>query len=350
MISQGKSITQVGDLLSPISIDDLYGQVTHPAPAVEQLVTQLRTVRMIDDKRYQQLKRSLPYVVCATFNPALRKTDNFVSTECFIVDLDHLMVAGFDSEELKERLKGDDRVAMCFTSPGGDGLKVLFRLTEPCHDAGLYSIFYKQFVRQFALRHHLEQVVDTRTSDVCRACFVSVDRTAWRNHQAELVNLRSIVDTSDASAASDLRRELAHEEKTTVRESDSTASPAAAGCASSADPDSDVMARIRARLAGEEAVRKQREQQPVYVPAQVEQVMQGVRQAIEELGVEVTDVRDIQFGKKVIMRCEMRQAELNIFFGKKGFSVVTSPKRGTSQDLNELMSRAVENYLHALTN
>ena len=110
------------------------------------------------------------------------------------------------------------------------------------------------------------------------------------------------------------------------------------------------MARIRARLAGEEAVRKQREQQPVYVPAQVEQVMQGVRQAIEELGVEVTDVRDIQFGKKVIMRCEMRQAELNIFFGKKGFSVVTSPKRGTSQDLNELMSRAVENYLHALTN
>lgn len=352
MLSQGQNITAAGDLLSPIGIDDLYRQVTHPSPAVEQLVTQLRTVRMIDDKRYQQLKRGLPYVVCATFDPALRRTENFVSTDCFIIDLDHLLAGGHDADELKEQLRGDDRVALCFTSPGGDGLKVLLRLAEPCHDAGLYSLFYKQFVRQWAMQHHLEAVLDTRTSDVCRACFLSVDRTAWLRAEAVPVDWRRIVDTSNAQALGDLRSELARDAAADQKpEHDATPPPTAAERARAADPDADVMARIRAKLAGDEAARRQRESErpPVFVPAQVEQVMQGVREVIEELGVEVTDVRDIQYGKKVTMRCELRLAELNIFFGKRGFSVVTSPKRGTSQELNEILGRLVEDYLYTLT-
>ncbi|MBQ7691828.1 MAG: virulence protein E, partial [Muribaculaceae bacterium] len=127
--------------------------------------------------------------------------------------------------------------------------------------------------------------------------------------------------------------------------------PTAAERARAADPAADVMARIKERLSLNDAARRQRDQErpPVYVPAQLDQVMQGVQQAIEELGVEVTGMHDIQYGKKVTMRCELRQAEVNIFFGKRGFSVVASPKRGTSQELNELMSRAVEDYLDSLT-
>lgn len=352
MISQGQNITAGGDRLSLIGIDDLYGQVTQPAPAVEHLVTQLRTVRMIDDKRYQQLKRGLPYVVCARFDPAVRRTENFVSADCFIIDLDHLMAGGLDAEQLKEQLRGDERVALCFTSPGGDGLKVLLRLSEPCHDAGLYSVFYKQFVRQWAVQHHLEAVLDTRTSDVCRACFVSVDRTAWLRSDAVAVDWRRIVDTGNAQAVGDLRHELTRAEQAEQRqEQAATPPPTAAERARAADPAADVMARIKERLSLNDAARRQRDQErpPVYVPAQLDQVMQGVQQAIEELGVEVTGMHDIQYGKKVTMRCELRQAEVNIFFGKRGFSVVASPKRGTSQELNELMSRAVEDYLDSLT-
>lgn len=34
----------------------------------------------------------------------------------------------------------------------------------------------------------------------------------------------------------------------------------------------------------------------------------------------------------------LKQAEINLFFGKKGFSVVQSPRTGTNAELNQLMA------------
>ena len=45
----------------------------------------------------------------------------------------------------------------------------------------LYSLFYKKFVKSFSEQYDLQQVVDAKTSDVSRACFLSHDKDAFYN-------------------------------------------------------------------------------------------------------------------------------------------------------------------------
>ncbi|MBQ9821992.1 MAG: virulence protein E [Muribaculaceae bacterium] len=339
MISVGKNITSSGDMLQHCELKDVYRALTSPKPAIQSLVTQLRTISMIDDKRYQQLKRTLPYLVCAKFNPDYRKKDNFAYCDCFVIDLDHLMVAGLDINEVKHRIAQDDRVALCFVSPGGDGLKVLFRLSERCYDAGIYTIFYKAFVRKWAVQHHLDRVVDACTCDVSRACFMSVDTAAYYNEQATPVDWRAIVDTEDASAV----RELQHTIKTYEKADKVLQGPKPAV---EHDPDSEVMARIKAQLSDQK--KQAKPAQVVFVPQRLDEVMDSVRQLIESMGVDLVTVRDIQYGKKLVMRSDLREAELNVFYGRKGFSVIESPRHGTSRELNSLMGELVRNHLNTL--
>lgn len=42
----------------------------------------------------------------------------------------------------------------------------------------------------------------------------------------------------------------------------------------------------------------------------------------------------------------LKRAELNLFFGKKGFSVVCSPRTGTDSELNQLMVDWVSSYIN----
>ncbi len=340
MISVGKNITSTGDLLKHCEIHDVYRALVSPKAEMQHLIVQLRTISQIDAKRYQQLKRTLPYLVCAKFNPDYRKVANFAYCDCFVIDIDHLMAASLDIDQVKRRIAADDRVALCFVSPGGDGLKVMFSLSERCYDAGMYTIFYKAFVRQWAAQHNLSQVVDTVTCDVSRACFMSVDPTAHYNEHAVPVDWRAIVETDDAAAMQDLRRQLVRDEK-----AEKLVQPSAP--AADHDPDSEVMARIKAQLSDQ----KKHSPAPrdVFVPQRLDQVMGGVRRLVEQAGVEVASVQDIQYGKKLVMRSDLREAELNIFYGRKGFSVIESPRRGTSKELNALLSQLVRNHLDALT-
>lgn len=337
MLSAGTNITVGSDRLFPISVEDFYHRIRCPKPAIDSLVRQLRTIRLIDDKRYQALKRTLPYVVCGTFTPPMRKIENFGCTEFFILDLDHLMPNSIDINELRERLKDDELVHMCFASPGGDGLKVMFRLKKPCYDAGLYSLFYRAFAQRWASANGLEQVADTRTCDVARACFVSVDDKAWHNPDSIAVDVADYIDVDNPQALSDeFHRQHSGMEQgaqETRLETEAT----------SLDPDDDVMARIRAQLSAREV--KSAPQPQVYVPQEVERVLGGIIKEIEDIGVEVSEVREIQYGKKIIMRSNLRKAELNLFYGQRGFTVVESPRRGTSAELNALMARLVRQHL-----
>ena len=95
---------------------------------------------------------------------------------------------------IAEANRGCDRVVLSFLSPSEDGLKVFFKLKERCYDSGLYSLFYKAFLLEFSKQYVLHQVIDTRTSDVTRACFVSVDPDAYYNPDAVQVDIRAFID------------------------------------------------------------------------------------------------------------------------------------------------------------
>lgn len=153
MLSAGKRVTDQQSQLVRVTTDYLYSRIKDPDPEVEALIHNLRLAHSIDRNRYNQLKRNLPFVVCAKFSPAYRKTENFASVDCFIVDIDHISAAGMAAYELKSKLCSDSHVTMCFLSPSGDGLKLLFTLKEKCYDAGEFSSFYKVFCK--AIRNRL---------------------------------------------------------------------------------------------------------------------------------------------------------------------------------------------------
>lgn len=333
---EGKNITSQLDELQKVTVEYVYQCIRNPKPDVLARIRQLRIVRGIDPKRYAQLKRELPYLVCGVFKPACRRTENFAYTEYFIVDIDHIEAKGLSMEAIREKLQHDDRVQLMFLSPGEDGLKVLFRFKERCYDAGLYSLFYKAFVKQLSLQYNLEQVIDSRTCDVCRACFISCDGNAYYNPDAQAVDLSQFVDVNNPYELFGMKHRLEAEEKKAEKEKKQQEAEE-----KNPNPEGDELLRIKEIL----KIRiPRKEKKDVYVPEQLNEVIEDVKKYVEETGLVVTEIININYGKKIRMRMGMRQAEVNLFYGKRGFSVTASPRSGTNAELNELCVNLVESF------
>ncbi len=337
MISFGTNITCSTEGLNKIPFELFIERVRCPKnQQFIQKINQLRLVRQLDSKRYAELKKSLPYVVCGVFNPAFRRISNFAYTRYFILDIDHIAEKGLVVSDIKENLKKDPQVLACFVSPSEDGVKVVFKFKERCYDAGLYSMFYRQFVYQFGRRYGLDQVVDNRVCDVTRACFMSYDPDVYYNPQADLVDTGSYVDTDNPSIFFESDRLLMEEMKNAIHEP----------VIHSADPDGDALERIKNLLLP--VHKRPVVSVDIYVPPMLNEVIAGLVSFIQEVGVEVSAVENIQYGKKIKMRLGVKLAECNVFYGKKGFSVVQSPKGGTNPELNKLMSELIMQYIESL--
>lgn len=329
----GTNIQSSADLLRKVDEERIFHSLRHPKPEMVSRLQQLRIVYSIDVKQYASLKRQLPYFVCGIFAPPYRRKEHFAYTDTFILDIDHIAAKGLSINEVRQRIQADTQVMMCFTSPSEDGLKVMFRLKERCYDAGMYSIFYKAFIRDFSLRHNLQQVIDAKTSDVTRACFISIDPEAYFNADCDPVDLKAIIDISNPVAVSELRHSLSTTSQPVV--APSPAQPK--------DPDSEIMSRIRQRLNPKQA--KYAEPQMVEVPMILNDIIDDVKLYIEETGLLVSEVINIQYGKKLRVTLGLKQAEVNLFYGKRGFSVVVSPRRGTNSELNELVSELLQSFI-----
>jgi hypothetical protein len=341
MLLTGTNITGSADVLKKIPVDHLYHSLRNPKPEISAKIRQLRIVRRLDAKQYTALKRMLPYVVCGMFNPLYRRTENFAYIEYFIVDIDHLSDKGMNISEVRKRIEQDERTVLCFLSPGEDGLKVLFRLKERCYDAGVYFLFYKAFVRQFSLDCQLEQVVDARTCDVCRACFISIDPDAYYAPGATFVDMNAYLDVSDTTSLMDMKSTFAKEEKEQSVNLKNESSQ-------DTNPDADALARIKEILhpGGKKPVK---EKVPVYVPERLNEMMVDLQTYVEKTGVSLYEIINIQYGKKLRMRVGTREAEINLFYGKRGFSVIQSPRCGTSSEFNQLAADLIEAFLHETT-
>lgn len=69
---------------------------------------------------------------------------------------------------------------------------------------------------------------------------------------------------------------------------------------------------------------------------------------IQDTGLVVSEIIDIQYGKKIRICMGTKQAEINLFYGKKGFSVVKSPRSGTNGELNDLTAQLIQSYIFQL--
>lgn len=336
MLLFGKNITAPGDPLQPLSVERLYQGIVHPKQGFLDLVEQLRMVRSLDENQYRQLKKQLPYFVCGAFHPKIRRKENFASIEYFMFDLDHLAEAQLDRMVLQEKLwEQAPEVLLCFASPSGDGLKLMFRLSEPCRDQALFSAFYKLFARRFAEQWGLMEVMDFKTSDATRACFLSVDDRAFHRPDAQPVAIGDFIHDLDFGKA---EKEIREAEKA-IREQ---AGPAQKQAHDLAD---DVLARIKQKL-------NPSQRRPVakeyFVPPEVDDALGLLGERLSELEMEIIQTAPISFGRKVRVKAGLHWAEINIFYGKKGFKVVKTTKSGSHPELAELAATAVEAMLTEL--
>lgn len=337
MISAGRSVTDNTTPLAKVTIEYLYKSVCNPRDDMAAMIRQLRLVRALDAKRYASAKRQLPYVCCGIFNPPHRHGSNFAHISHFIIDIDHLSAKGLTPQQVKDKLAADERVALMYVSPSEDGVKVLFNLAQRCSDAGLYSLFYKAFAREFAIRHGLEQVLDPCTSDVARACFVSSDPQAYFNPDAQPVEMDSYINLDNTAELMALKDS---DKKKPIDGQNLKASNADAPHDMPHDPDDEAMERIK-RLLGNGTRSTRPQKAPVTVPQELTDIMPALQQRMEQHGITLYETINIQYGKKLRLRLGAKLAEINLFYGKRGFSVVQSPRCGTSPQLNELASQLI---------
>ena len=318
--------------MQPLPVERLFHALVNPKPEFRDKIEQLRMVRSLDEGQYRQLKKQLPYFVCGVFHPAVRKKENFASIEYFMLDLDHLSTAQLDLEVLRNRLREAPEVVLCFASPSADGLKLMFRLSEPCRDSALFSAFYKLFARRFAEKWGLLEAMDLQTSDVTRACFFSIDSGAFFRPEAEPVELQHFIPELDFGK---VEKELKEAEKV-IR------APGAQEKKEQEGPDDEVLARIKQKLNPD--ARKPKEKQYV-VPQQVDDAMGLLSERLATYEMQIIRTEPIHYGRQVQVKAGAHWAEINVFYGKRGFSVVMTTKSGSNAQLAELAAAAMREIL-----
>lgn len=334
MVSAGANIKSSSDALKKVDIGYLCNAIRNTESDLASKIEQIRIVRQLDVQRYTMLKQQLPYFVCAMFNPPFRRSENFAYTEYFIIDIDNISENNLTETDVRNMVTKDPRTMMCFKSPSGNGLKVMMKLSERCFDAGEYSIFYKFFVKQFSVQYGIEYVVDTRTSDVTRACFLSSDSEVYYNPNAEPVCMIDLLQGDEHYSIWNLKREAERLNNTVQEEKEPDYS---------IEPDTETIERIKAVL--NPKLSKKKEKIPAYVPEILNEIITDLKTYIENTGLIVADIEDIQYGKKIKIKLGLKNAEVNLFYGKKGFSIVQSPKRCNNAELNSLVADLIQSYI-----
>ena len=180
------------------------------------------------------------------------------------------------------------------------------------------------------------QVSDSKTSDVARACFVSIDTEAYFNPNCTPVDINAYIDEADSDAIFKMKYEQEQHEKV-AKKSENEQTPEAK------DPDKEILECIRQKLNPKSSPKTETKQ--AFVPERLNEIIDNLKQFIEATGVQVTEIINIQYAKKIRARLGQREAEINLFYGKSGFSVVISPRRGTNEELNDLLAEIVNNFL-----
>ena len=316
----GNDITNSSsDILKPTNLKAVFNSIVAPSDDLYRKIIQLQKVKTFDTSAFQIQKRHLPYFIGAQFNTNIRKTENFIQIDVFVLDLDHLYSDILEEEKYKQIFKEDQRIAMAFSSPSGDGMKLVFKLKQPITDTVKYAAFYKAFTHEFARHYQVEKYLDFSTSDATRICFLSVDNTA-------IINENPIeVDPLKYTSQYDLL------------EQDSLAEPKPQK-ETKKDINNDVYKDILQKL-NPKTPKKKTE---VHVPEALNSIIEPIISACKKYDIVVDQVNNISYGKKIKFVKGDDFAGLNVFYGKKGFSVVISPKSGHHAQLSDIVKSIVE--------
>lgn len=312
------------DILENTDLKSIYNSIVTPTEELYRKIILLQKVKSFDTAAFQTQKRHLPYFIGAKFDTNIRKTGNFLQIDWFVLDLDHLYTDILEEEKYKQIFKEDKRIALVFCSPSGDGMKLLFKLKQPITDTAKYASFYKAFTHEFARHYQVEKYLDFSTSDATRICFLSVDNTAYLNE--EIIEVDSLKYIS--------QYDLLEQQKLNE--------PVEVDNSKKKEINNDVYKNILNKLNPKSPKTKPN----VHVPEALEKIIEPIIIACKKFGISIDQIDNISYGKKIKFLKGPDFAELNIFYGKKGFTVVISPKGGHHAELSEIVKTLVEQIVY----
>lgn len=145
-------------------------------------------LRSLPQEEYKKQKLFLPAVTFSgVFNQRLDKQVAEYS-KLMIIDIDNL------EEELLKQLKSlliqDEYTYALFVSPSGNGLKVLFKLTNgnPDRHKSYFTAIQKHFEENYAV------AIDKSGKNISRLCFVSYDPELFINQDSKEFDCPGIVE------------------------------------------------------------------------------------------------------------------------------------------------------------
>jgi len=338
MIRLGKHVTQAGDQLNDVPVEKLHRGLLNPNSEVAELQKKLQAIRAIDASQYRKLKIGLPYIVCAQFHPKVRRKENFVYTDRFLLDIDHISEHGLSIEGLREVFYKDNRVELVFASPSGDGLKLLFRLENKISDPNYSAMFYKAFCLSFGKQYGLGAALDHKTHDVSRCCFVSFDPLAYYNPSALPIHQEDYAREENFDALDLLAEEIRdfnNEQKEAIKQT------SVLSLQTDRDIAPDILQKIKEKVGMKKPVPKEKYYEQ---PEKLDEIIKEVREQIASIGASLEEVRPISYGKQIRIKAENQWAELNVFYGKRGVSVVASTKSGSNRELCQAMVELLKDH------
>jgi len=333
-LSLGQNITQQHDPLQKINISQLVAWLSDNEE-LKQMSVSLKQLYLLDKSSYNQMKRKLPYVVPGIFSPPYRLKANFGYTQFLILDIDHISQTGRTVLEIKNQIKKDPRVILAFTSPSGDGIKVFFVLGERCSSPELYSGFYKYFSHQFASQYNLLASVDKVTSDVTRACFLCHDADVyWNKGEVEPLNIdiNQLLSLEEGA----LSKEKGEGEKVQQVDRKKNELP------------KEIFDEIRRTLNPEAMKKQSRTEEKVYITRQLKDLEPRIHDRFRSLQQKIQsyNIRHISYALQISVTIGGAMGEVNLFHGKRGFSIVVSTRSNTNADVSELLKDILQDVIN----
>jgi hypothetical protein len=318
MLYLGKNISSKEEL-QPVAFDSVAQAIRKDHYSLAAKIESLRQLLQIDRGIYNQKKKELPYFCFSNFKGNLRRSENFISTSYLVLDIDKLALLQLN--ELKQKLPEDKRIRLFYQTPSGLGLKLIFEFSEEIKSAKEYHDLGYSFGLAFCREYQMESNLDKATIEVSRASFLSFDAEAHYNENPVLIEPSEYLLLG--SQLSDLF-ELSNKPKEEVKKS---------------EPSVEVYKDILVKLGN----KGKRISTDGAVLSEFWLVFLKIMQPLLlSVACKMKETRSIAYGIQICIEHENGESgEANLYFGKKGYTVVRSNKATHQQMLNEILENII---------
>lgn len=323
-LSIGNQLTATGSTLQTTDLATVMQTIRSRDGELASLTQRLRALRQVNAELYASMKKKLPYICGAQFTEGVRRKENFDSSHVWIIDLDHLPAEVMQS--CKDTLRDLPGVVGYYVSPSGEGLKVLVALRKPLEDRAQSEQMLRLYLGQLSEDLNIRSYMDFKTFDVTRVSFLSHDPDAWFDPYKLGLDTHHLTEE---------QIEISWEEVKEDEEGslDRTASK-------NPPPDEHIYQEILKKLNPDYKAPKPKAMEPE-IPEALRELWPVVEAGAKAHGISL-EAKGIAHGLSLKFVHGLHYAQLNVFHGKRGYTLVKLPTKGHHPELLKVAHRLSE--------